>query len=117
VFCLTVFCMDKIEMLLNRIVPEEEVNWDLVRQIVEGYAERHPEEFMGCTEYVKTLRRAAKDTKYGTMEGSGSEMRHIYELPDRLARGLTIKYPSVLSGRNLRYFLKLYPIFQIPEKL
>lgn len=106
---------DKLEMLLERIKPEEEVNWKVVQDIVEGYAERFPEELTGCVAYVKQL-RSASNGSYALMS-KDTEMRHLYEIPERLTRGLTMKYPKVLSGKNLRQFLKLYPIFQVAEKL
>lgn len=107
---------DKIESLLERIKPEDEVNWKIVKDIVEEYANRHPEEFMGCVEYVKSLRKE-KINKFAVAKDGEAEMRHIYELPSRLARALSLKYPLVLSGKNLKQFLKFYPIFQIPEYL
>lgn len=112
--------IDKIlgitESKLSNIEPSEEVNWSVVQIIVEKYTERHPEEVIGAAEYVKKLRFAAKDKKYGELSAD-SGRRHVMELPDRLDYALTLKYPKVFSGANLKKFFKLYPIFFIPEKI
>lgn len=108
--------MSGAEELFNRISPEEEVNWHVVQLIMEGYAERYPEELVGCIELVKKM-RAEKTNSYALSDKGGSEMRHVYEIPSSLGNALKIKYPKIFDGKNLRQFLKLYPIFQIAEKI
>lgn len=107
----------RVEDILARIVPEEEVNWEIVKGVVDGFTERYPYEIAGCIEYVKKLRTQTKDSYGVVTDKDGSNRRHMYEIPERLHRALSIKYPKVFDGKNLRHFLKLYPIFQIPEKL
>lgn len=108
--------MDIAEAKLKNITPEDEVNWKVVQLIVEKFTENHPEEVIGAVEYVKMLRKEAHDKKFATT-GSESHGRHIMELPNRLDYGLTLKYPLIFKGKNLKHFFKLYPIFFIPEKL
>lgn len=104
----------------NNTLPKEQVNWNVVKLIVEGYTERFPEEVMGCAEFVKQ-KKAEKGlmNDYALMDnkGSGSDRRYMYELPPRLFTALTLKYPSILTGKNLIKFLKTYTLFCIPDKL
>ena len=96
---------------------EDEVNWNAVRLIVEGYTEKYPEEVVGCAEAVKMERNSLTDKKFGTT-GADSDMRQVMKLPNRLQVGLQTKYPKIFTDqKNLRQFLKMYYIFQIPEKL
>lgn len=101
---------------LKNITPEDEVNWKVVQLIVEKFTEKHPEEVIGAAEYVKMLRSQARDKKFGAT-GTDSNNRHLMEIPNRLDYGLTLKYPQIFKGKNLKHFFKLYPIFFIPEKL
>lgn len=109
----------EMERRTKRCEPEETVNWAVVRLLVEKYTERHPEEVVGCMEYVKTLKAAAKDRKFGQVQDGdgGSQMRHLMEIPDRLETALTMKYPLIFKGKNLKKFHGLYPVFFIPEKI
>ncbi len=104
-----------IEAISERVVPEDEVNWNVVRLIVEGYTARHGEEVRGCALHVQRLREEAR-TAYGEW-GTESRARHVYELPTALEMGISIKYPKALKGENLRTFLGMFPEFQVAEKL
>jgi hypothetical protein len=104
------------EKKLKNVTPDDEVNWRVVQLIVERFTEKYPEEVMGAAEYVKMLKNDAKDKKFGTTDGDAST-RHLMELPNRLEYGLSLKYPQIFKGKNLKTFFKLYPIFFIPEKL
>lgn len=106
--------MDKVEALLNNITPDEHIDWLTVDLIVEKYVQRNLEEVAGCRMYIHELRKAAGT--YGVVSEQ-SERRHLYELPAGLHQALLMKYPKVLSGDNVRTFLKRHPIFQVPEKL
>jgi len=111
--------MDSIEALnakADRMAPSEDVNWNVVRLIVEKYTERHPEEVVGCVDLVKRMRIAAKDAKFADT-GSEANRRHVMELPSALSAAIEWKYPKALSGKNLRIFKGMYPVFFIPEKL
>ncbi len=99
----------------SKIIPSDEVNWDVVDKIMRGYAKRRPFELEGCAQYVAKLRKNTV-TKFGEL-GTDSNMRHVYELPSALKLALEIKYPLVLKGRNLKKFLAFYPDFQVAEKL
>lgn len=112
-----VHMLKTVESVLARITPEDEVNWEVVKGVVEGFTERYPHEVAGCVEYVKKLRTQTKDAYGLVTEKDGSNRRHVYEIPSRLHKALSTKYPKVFDDKNLRHFLKLYPIFQIPEKL
>lgn len=107
--------METIESLSERVTPEEEVNWNVVKLIVDGYRGRHEEEVAGCVFHVKQLRDDLK-TKFGEL-GVESGARHIYELPTSLEMALTMKYPKVLKEENLKRFLSLFPQFQVAETL
>ena len=107
--------MDKVEARFEAIKPEDEVNWNIVKAIVEGYTRRHPEEVAGCVSYVKNLRQ--QNLNEFACSGTDSNMRHTMELPTALNMALTLKFPLIFNGKNQRHFLKLYPIFQVPEKL
>lgn len=108
-----------VDNKMKAINPSDQVNWNVVRLIIEKYTERNYEEIIGCFEYVKQLKLAAKDKKYGqvTLGEDGSQMRHLMEIPDRLETALTMKYPLIFKDKNLRMFFELYPVFFIPEKL
>ena len=109
--------MQTYEAILERLRPEQEVRWPLVQMIVEGYAERHPEDIALCASYVKRLRAEKVDQKFAEIS-EGSQMRHLYELPDRLSMALSTIFPSLFTQeKNVFQFLKMYPLFQIPEKL
>lgn len=101
---------------MGRIVPEDDVNWNVVRMIVQGYSERHPEEVAGCYMYVADIRSKLKNEEFASLD-SDAHARHIYELPPALKDALSMKYPEVLKGDNLKHFLELFPKFQIPEKV
>jgi len=99
----------------EKVVPEDEVNWNVVRLIVEGYTARHAEEVHGCILHVQSLREQAK-TRFGEW-GTEGRTRHVYELPTALEMGISIKYPKALKGDNLRIFLGMFPDFQVAECL
>lgn len=101
--------------MIKNITPEDEVNWNVVQIIIEKYTERHAEEVMGCAEYVKQRREALANEFAETSDKT--QMRHMYELPPSLAHGLSHKYPLIFKGENLTKFLKMYPIFQVAQKL
>lgn len=107
--------MSSIEALTERITPEDEVNWNVVTLIVQGYSSRHQEEVAGCIIHVQKLRDELK-TQFGEW-GVESRTRHIFELPTGLNMALTTKYPKVLKDENLKHFLGLFPQFQVAEKL
>jgi hypothetical protein len=108
--------MDRAEELTSRIISDNEVNWDIVQQIVEEFTRRHPDVIAGCIDYVEELRKS-KTNQYALEKGSQSNRRHIMEIPSSLLKGLSLKYPTLFTGENQRKFLKLYPIFQVAEKL
>lgn len=85
--------------------------------IVDGYAERNPEEIAGCIEYVKKLRKESLNDYALVSDAGGSDRRHMYEIPSKLHQALSMKFPKIFDGDNVIKFLKLYPIFQIPKKL
>lgn len=98
--------------IFSRIVPLEEVNWRAIEMIMEAYAEKYPEELTGCFAYVEQL-RSEKSNEYA----SAGSQRHAYEIPGRLHKALSIKFPKLFEGENLRTFLSMYPNFQVAEKL
>lgn len=97
------------------LIPEEEVNWNVVRHIVRLYTERHAEEVAGCKIHVGKLRQELK-TKFGEW-GVESRARHVYELPNGLEMALSMKYPKILKDENLKRFLQMFPDFQVAESL
>jgi len=107
--------MDYREQLAARIIPDPVINWETVKAIVEGYSERHPEEIVGCIAYVKELKKGLSNKFAETSKDTQS--RHMAEIPGRLRQGLVMKYPEIFKDKNLHKFLKLYPIFQVPEVL
>lgn len=107
--------MKTFQELQARVVPNDEVNWRQVQLLVEIYTDRHPEEIAGCIEVVKQ-KRAQLTNKFG-LTSEENEMRHLYELPPNLYAALTYKWPKVLTDKNLRHFLRTYPIFCVAEKL
>lgn len=108
----TALYMQEVESIFDRIVPLEQVNWNAVKLIMESYAEKYPDETLGCMEYVRQLKES-KDNQYA----SAGSQRHVYELPSRLHKALSIKFPKLFDGENLIEFLKLYPGFQVADKL
>lgn len=107
--------MPSLEEMSERVVPEDEVNWNVVKLIVQKYADRHPEEMACCVIHVKQLRQELK-TRFGEWGTEGRE-RHVFELPTNLEMALSMKYPKVLKAENLAKFLSLFPQFQVAEKL
>lgn len=105
--------LDEVLMNTPTLQPESVVNWNVVKLVMDGYTEKHPEEIVGCMEYVKQL----KATKENAFASSGDNMRHLYELPSRLQKGLALKYPELFQGDNLKQFLELYPAFQVADKV
>ena len=105
----------RIDELSEKVVPEDEVNWKVVKLIVEKYTDRHPEEVAGCIIHVKGLRQELKN-RFGSWETEGRE-RHIFELPVNLEMALSIKYPKLLKEENLKQFLGIFPQFQVAENL
>lgn len=97
------------------LIPEEEVNWNVVRLLVQKYTERHPEEVNGCKIHVQELRQELK-TRFGEWQTEG-RTRHIFELPSRLESAISMKYPKALKDENLRRFLSMFPDFQVAEQL
>jgi hypothetical protein len=109
--------MQRYEAILERLKPEQEVRWPLVQMIVEGYAERHPEDVALCAAYVKKLRAQKADQRFAEISDS-SQMRHLYELPEKLSMALNTVFPRLFTDeKNVHQFLKMYAIFRIPEKL
>jgi len=98
--------------IFSRVVPLEEISWTAIEMIMEAYAEKYPEELMGCFAYVKQL----KESKNNDFASEGSQ-RHAYEVPERLHKALSIKFPKLFEGENLKKFLNLYPGFQVANKL
>ena len=101
----------------QNVVPDDIVNWNVVGIVIDKYAERYPEEMIGCVDYVLQMRK-----KHGPMDSFGivekdTQRRHMYEMPPRLMGALTVKYPLLLTGRNLNKFLKKYPVFRVTEKI
>lgn len=94
-----------------------DVNWNVVRLIVEGFTEKFPEDVIGCIEAIKQERKTLVDKKFGTT-GGDSDMRQLMKLPNRLQIGLQTQYPTIFTDdKNLKKFLKMYHCFLIPEKL
>lgn len=107
--------LERVEAYADHIEPCQDVNWNVVRIIVEKYRERHFDEFEGCLEYVKQ-QRAGLQNKFAVGK-SESSMRKVFSLPPNLEFALSKKYPLVFRGENLWKFLKMFPFFQIPDSL
>lgn len=104
------------DQFVQRVTPEDNINWNVVALIVEKYTERHVDEVRGCVEFVKD-KRTHLDNKFGETS-KDTQMRHMYELPPSLHFALTLKYPKIFKEKqHLDYFLKSYPMFRVPEKL
>lgn len=104
------------DKFFDRVQSEQEVNWNVVKIIVDKYTDRHLEEVLGCEEVVKTKRKNLNNKFAET--SADTEMRHMYELPPSLHFALTMKYPLIFkSQKTLYHFLRMFPSFCIPEKL
>lgn len=107
--------LERVEAFADHIDPSPEVNWNVVEFIVSGYRARHPEEFAGCVEHVQMVRKTLKN-RYAEASAQSS-MRQMFALPPNLEFALSKKYPLIFKGENLIRFLKLFPMFQIPDVL
>lgn len=103
----------EVENVFDRVKPLEEVRWGAIEMIMEAYAEKYPEELAGCFEYVRQLKEGTD--AFGST-GKGSQ-RHAYEIPERLHKALSIQFPLLFEGENLRKFLSMYPNFQVADKI
>ena len=101
-----------VENIFDRVKPLEEVRWGAIEMIMDAYAEKYPEELAGCFEYVRQLKDGTNDA-FAT---SGAQ-RHAYEVPARLHKALSVQFPRLFEGENLRKFLSMYPNFQVADKI
>lgn len=100
---------------MERIQPRDDVDWKLTESIVEGYAERHPDIMAIVAAKNEKIRQDLK-TQFAEGEGN-AQMRYVYEIPQGLKLGLETLFPLIFKEDNLKRFLNMYPLFQIPEKL
>jgi iron-sulfur cluster repair protein YtfE (RIC family) len=100
----------------NNCQPEEMINWNVIKLMVDKYTERHPEEVVGAIEYVKKLKSVASDRTFG-VQSKETGMRHIMEMPSALMAAMEFKYPTVFKDGNMLKFARMFPCFIIPEKL
>lgn len=98
---------------------------DHVTQIVEEYIKLFPSDFELFKDGVKRVRQTLKDEKWGTAEGTGSDMRALFEMPVDLSEMLIMqlseeemewfKAGGADRKEGARWFVKNFPAFRLAE--
>lgn len=100
---------------------------DHIRQLVEDYIKLFPEDFELFKDGVKRVRATLKDEKWGTAEGTGSDMRALFEMPVDLSEMLIMKLTEeemewfkaggVDRKEGARWFVNSFPAFKLADRV
>lgn len=97
---------------------DSEKDWKVIEATVKLWGLFYKEEFKNAIKNTKKHRKVALN-KHASSEDSGTHFRHLIDWPVHLAAMIEAIYPQqrIQDKKFILKFLKLFPMFQIPEKL
>lgn len=100
---------------------------DHITQIVEAYIKLFPQDYELFKDGMQHVRGNLKDEKFGTAEGTGSDMRALFEMPVDLSEMLMMQlaeeemewFKAGGSDRKEggRWFAKNFPVFRLADSI
>lgn len=100
---------------------------DHIKQIVESYITLFPDDFKVFKDGVAHIRGTLKDEKWGIAEGTGSEMRALFEMPVDLSEMLIMQLTEEEMGwfkagganrkEGARWFAQTFPAFRLANNV
>ncbi len=100
---------------------------DHIKQIVENYIRLYPEDYVTVKKGIEMQRQTLIDDEFGVAEGTGSDMRALFEIPVDLSEmfimGLTeeemewFKAGGAERKDGARWFARTFKEFALPQKI
>ena len=98
---------------------ETNKDWQVVEAVFKVWVLNYKHEFMQAKKDQKMLRNIAKN-KYASDEPKGGAViRHVVNYPTGFTRLMGSIYPEqkLQDKKFIKRFLKIIPLFQVPEKI
>lgn len=93
-----------------------EAKWKDIKDLVDRWVKRNPEEYQDTLAYIAYRKSELKDKKFGT--GESDSMRVGLAIPPTLMHYLESFHPTFMQDNSdVVEFGKRFKAFQIPEKL
>jgi len=91
---------------------EEEKSF--IRDFVKIWITTHPKEVTELIQEVESLRLAQNNV---FASSKSNDLRHLGQIPTDLMIKLKRAFPVLFRDNNLRWLVKEFPIFKVPEKI